>query len=296
MTAFPDLTFREDYFADPAGWVAIKSLILDIFDVDIAPLDRHGSYDPSCMPSAYFDEDGNCVANLTAFSMPIILNGRVIRATGWQSGAVRPPYRGRGLFRDLIERTIARCEAVGFEAILLYTDKPGLYQPHGFRMIPQYRFEGQAPAPIVPDALVRQLDVRNVDDAALVTRMLAERMPVSGRLAVTEQGRMFLLNCHLVDDVRLTLIEERQALVAWRLAADGVPEILDVVAQRLPPLASLMAAIGKPASRVRLFIPPDRLDWTGEALPEMGEQVLMMRSAAHSEPVTPSCLSPMAEF
>nr|WP_237351704.1 GNAT family N-acetyltransferase [Rhizobium sp. ACO-34A] len=140
------LFFRQDYFDDPAGWSAIKTLLIDIFNVDITALDGLGGHDRTSFPSAYFDGDGRCIANLSAFSMPLMIDGRAIKAAGWQSGAVRPEYRGRGLYQDLIRITLDRCEEQDLEAIVLYTDKPGLYAPHGFRILPQYSFKGPVPA------------------------------------------------------------------------------------------------------------------------------------------------------
>ena len=97
-----NLIFRQDYFDDPAGWQAITALLGDIFGVDISPLDRFGGHDRSNLASAFFDAEGICIANLSAFSMPLMIDGRIVRAGAWQSGAVRPAYRGQGLFRDLI--------------------------------------------------------------------------------------------------------------------------------------------------------------------------------------------------
>jgi GNAT superfamily N-acetyltransferase len=59
--------------------------------------------------------------------MPLVVNGRVVRAAGYQSGAVRPDYRGQGLYRTLMKRAFDWAERGGFEAGILLTDKPGLY-------------------------------------------------------------------------------------------------------------------------------------------------------------------------
>ncbi|NVP54759.1 hypothetical protein [Mycoplana rhizolycopersici] len=50
------LIFREDYFDDPAGWAAVKALLVDVFGVDVKPLDRLGGPDRTLMSSAWFDE------------------------------------------------------------------------------------------------------------------------------------------------------------------------------------------------------------------------------------------------
>jgi GNAT superfamily N-acetyltransferase len=296
MTGRDGLLYREDYFADPSGWQAIKDLLLDIFDVDIAPLDALGGPDPTSMPSAYFDADGRCVANFTAFAMPLVFNTRLVKATGLQSGAVRPEYRGRGVFRDLIRRTLQRCDAAGFEAAVLYTDKPGLYTPHGFSVVPQYRFSGPPPErPAMPSAhSTRRL--APLADVGALRHLLAQRTPVSNRFAVVGQVEMFLLNMSFAEDIQVDLMPDGSAAIAWRQDADGTFELLDIAGLRIPRMAEILHALDVTPPRVTCFFPPDRLDWRGDALEDKGELVFMMRCAPELLPNTPTCLSPMAEF
>lgn len=290
------LVFRQDYFADPEGWRAIAELLRDVFGVDISPLDRLGGHDTTNMPSAWFDADGRCVANFSAFSMPLIINGKVVKAAGLQSGAVRPEYRGRGLFRDLIRMTLARCDARGYEAIALYTDKPGLYEPYDFRIVPQHRFSGPPPQPLESGRASRRVDIGDADDLALMQGLLGERLPVSARFAVTDQAKMFLLNAYLVDDVTLDYLPAYQAVVAWRSSPDGAFELLDIAGPEIPPLNAILAALAQKPARVIVRFPPDRLSWLGEPERDTGDLVLMMRCPAAMIPTEPFCLSPMAEF
>ncbi|PWE56145.1 GNAT family N-acetyltransferase [Metarhizobium album] len=294
--ATQDLIFRQDYFDDPAGWRAISDLLRDVFGVDISPLDRLGGHDRSNMPSAWFDADGRCVANFSAFAMPLMIEGRRVEAAGLQSGAVRPDYRGRGLFRELTRITLQRCEEAGYEAIVLYTDKPGLYLPYGFVTVPQFRFSGPAPAAADMDATARRLDIRQPADLAVIRTALASRTPVSNRFAVTDQSLMFLLNAYLVEDVRLSFMDDFSAVVAWRTAEDGRFELLDIAAPAIPPLAAILAALGQRPASVTAHVPPDRLAWQATAEKDEGGLVFMMRCAPDLIPAEPFCLSPMAEF
>lgn len=102
------LIFRQDYFADLAAFAALVDLLHDTFSIDIGLQSQLSGPDPSSMPFGYFDADGRCVANFSVFSMPLMFNGRVVKAAGYQSGAVRPEWRGRGLYRDLMRRSARR--------------------------------------------------------------------------------------------------------------------------------------------------------------------------------------------
>ncbi|SMD16935.1 GNAT family N-acetyltransferase [Rhizobium sp. RU36D] len=295
MSGREGLVFRQDYFDDAAGWAALKQLLIDIFNVDISPLDRLGGHDPTSFPSAYFDAAGRCVANLSAFSMPLVINGHPVKAAGWQSGAVRPEYRGLGLYRELIAATLAWCDNQGYEAIVLYTDKPGLYERYGFRIVPQYSFPG-SPPPSLPDRQPVARDLHLENDLGLVQTVLSGRTPVSRRLAVVDQSRLFPLNCLLQESVRLSALRHDSVIVAWRRPEPGLFELLDVVGPEIPTLAEILAEIGQQPERVESCIPSDLLDWDSPAVANTGSLVFMMRAPDELLPADPSCLSPLADF
>jgi GNAT superfamily N-acetyltransferase len=291
-----NLIFRQDYFDDPAGWQAITALLGDIFGVDISALDRFGGHDRSNLASAFFDAEGICIANLSAFSMPLMIDGRIVSAGAWQSGAVRPAYRGQGLFRDLIHIALERCETAGFEVLVLYTDKPGLYAPYGFVAVSQFSFVGPPPAAVKKPATVRRLVMNDGDDLSLMQALLAGRAPISRQFAVADQAKMFLLNTVLIDGVSVDYLEDEQVAIAWRQTEDGTFDLLDVVGKIIPALAKILAALDQQAPRIHVHFPTDRLDWSGEPLRDEGPLVLMMRCAPRLIPDTPFCLSPLAEF
>lgn len=298
MSAAPDttgLTFRQDYFADHAAWRALVSLLHDTFGIDIGPLMELGGPDPSSMPFGWFAEDGMLAANLSAFAMPIVVNGRRISAAALQSGAVRPPWRGRGLYRDVTKKALDWCSYQGFEAIVLYTDKPALYKPYGFRTLPMHSFEGDAPKPDgAADA--RTLDPRLAANLALLQNLLARREPVSDTLAVVGSPAMFLINTQLDPDVRLTFIEKLNAVIAWKL--DGERFILlDVVAPSIPSLAAILGGLGIKPSRAEILFNPDKLGWNGAPLPSSSHGThFMIRGLDGLELQGPAMLSPMADF
>jgi predicted N-acetyltransferase YhbS len=177
------LEFRSGYFEDRAAFRALADLLFDTFEIDIGQLDRLGGPDPTSMPFGYFDKAGRCVANFSAFSMPLIVDSGPVRAVGYQSGAVRPEYRGRGLYRDLMQRAFAWAGTQGFELGLLLTDKPALYEPHGFCVVEQHMFHGPVPA-AAPAQPCRHLSIGSDEDVTLIRSVLDNRMPVSERFAV----------------------------------------------------------------------------------------------------------------
>ena len=289
------LIFRSDYFADPAAWRAVADLLDETFGIDVRGLDRFGGPDPTCTAFAWFDHAGTCIANISAFALPLVVDGIFVRAAGLQSGAVRPSHRGRGLFRDLVEAALGHCDAQGFEAVALLTETPGLYGRYGFRRLAQHRFSGPAPEGGCGGS-VRRLALESAADLKVLSRLLDGRSPVSNRFAPLRQREMFLFNALLTPDVNLELLEEDDAAIAWRRGEDGGFDLLDVVGADIPSLADILASLRLSPPRVRVHFAPDRLGWNGAAVPDAGDMVLMLRSTRVCGPQEPFALPPMAEF
>jgi GNAT superfamily N-acetyltransferase len=292
---FDELELRSGYFADRPSFLALAGLLQDIFDIDIGLLDRFGGPDLTAMPFGYFDAAGRCVANFSAFSMPLVVDGRPVRAVGYQSGAVRPDHRGQGLYRDLMQRAYDWADAEGFEAHLLLTDKPDLYRYYGFEVVPQHLFRGGMPTP-TGKADVRLLSLGNDDDLALVTALLERRCDVSQRFAVRRANKTFLLNSCFDPDIRLSYLPELDAIAAWK-KEDGALRLLDVVAGRMPSLSDVIGAMGSKAEVVEVMFPTDQLDWQGEPVAYRGYCDLMVRiGKANPAPALPFMLAPTADF
>lgn len=290
------LELRSGYFADRPSFLALASLLRDIFDIDIGLLDRFGGPDLRAMPFGYFDAEGRCVANFSAFSMPLIVDNRLVRAAGYQSGAVRPDYRGRGLYRDLMARAFAWAERQGFEAHILLTDKPDLYRPHGFETVPQHAFRGPMPLTTgIADSRSLSLDDRG--DLALVTAILESRCDVSQRFSVRRQTSTFLLNACFDPEIRLSHLAALNAIVAWKVD-EGALRLLDIAAGEMPDLAAVVGALGVDVATVEVLFPPDRLGWQGRAIPYQGSCDLMIRAGSENAviPALPFMLTASMEF
>jgi hypothetical protein len=225
----------------------------------------------------------------------MMIDGRLVAAAGFQSGAVRPEWRGRGLYRDLMRRAFAWCDAQGFELGLLLTDKPALYEPYGFKKVRQYQFSGPPPATAKFRGSSRTLSLENSAAAALIKRLLHERTPVSSIFAVAAQAEMFLLNSCFDPGILLSYLDQPESVVAWKREADCF-RLLDIVGKAIPPLSVILAALDQRPRRIEVCLPPDRLDWQGTPEPFPSHTSLMARGDAADRLLQPFMLSPMAEF
>lgn len=291
-----DLTLRQDYFGAPSGFQALTDLLQDVFEIDVGVLQQFGGPDPSSMPFGYFDPAGRCVANFSAFSIPLIINGTLVKAAGYQSGAVLPEFRGHGLYKDLMQRAFAWADTSGFSAGILLTDKPSLYEKYGFKAVPQHRFCGPAPDFQPMDAKTRQLDLNHAADIAILSEILDHRQPVSNRFAVVRQKEMFLLNSVFDPTITLSLLPALGIVIAWKRGNDGRLLLLDIAGPSLPTMAEILSHLNQPADRIEAHFPTDRLRWEGTPMAHQGNCVLMVSGLPQQALQTPFMLSPMAEF
>ncbi|MET3613471.1 GNAT superfamily N-acetyltransferase [Rhizobium aquaticum] len=290
------LTFRQGYFSDAAALAALADLLRDTFGIDISVQNGFGGPDPSSMPFGYFDKTGRCVANFSVFTMPMMIGGREVKAAGYQSGAVRPEYRGRGLYRGLMKSALAWAAQTEHEAGILLTDKPALYEPYGFQIVDQFISVGSPPPVTDKKFGGRTLDILKSEDLQRIIQSLDRRKPVSKDFAVIRQKEMFLLNACLDRQTVLSHVPELDAIVAWKRRDDGTLVLLDIVAQQIPTMAEMCAALGWSGDRIEAHLPTDQLDWEAAKVHYRHGCELMLTENLKNKLSKGPMLSPMAEF
>ncbi len=290
------LTFRKNYFDDPASLQGLSKLLQDIFGIDIGILQQLGGFDPSSMPFGYFDDTGRCVANFSAFSMPIIIDGEGVNATGYQSGAVRPEFRGKGLYRELMQEAFSWAEMSGSDTGMLLTDKPSIYEKFGFKTLPQYKFCGPMPDFKSIGGQSRQLGLTQAEDLVIIKRAFDTRQPVSKRFSVVRQKEMFLFNASLDPLITLSYIPDLQAVIAWKVKKDSCFVLLDIVAPTIPALRDILSNLNPLCENLEVHFPTDLLGWKGDAVTYQSTCSLMISGRSEGRLAEAGMLSPLADF
>lgn len=288
------LTFRRHLGTDASSRIALDALLFEIFKLDLSSLDALNGRDPSYTSFSYFDGRGRCVANTSLCALPLIVEGRLVDAMGVQSVAVRPELRGRGLFRDLMQRALAWSDERS-TLVLLTTSSPGLYHRFGFRVVPEHRFLGPAPAPQRGMRPARSLELKT--DIALVKRSLVHRVPVSDLVGLRHHGAMFLMNVAASQARwRLDHLLDYGAIVVSDTRVPETFRLLDIVAREMPPLAAILGALGLRPDRVEICFPTEKLGYAGEAQPAGKTTKLMARGPFVDGERRPFMLPPTAAF
>lgn len=185
-----------------------------------------------------------------------MVNGKVVRAAQLHAVATRPNWRRRGLFTDLMTRVLDYADG-RFDRLLLFTAEPALYEPFGFRHLPQHIFTGRlAVSGDAGDMPCRSLSLDDPDDCTLMRALYTARQPVSQHFAVAENGDIFFAHALAQPSWRLVYLPRAEALIVH----DG-SQLLDIAAAKMPPMAAIAAAMQcAPDTEITVHFPPDRLN------------------------------------
>lgn len=255
-----ELHFRSDYAHSSAGRSQLAKLVYSVFGVDVSPLDQLG-HDPSIVAFGWWRGE-ELVANVSLYERQLWLAEKQTKALGVQSVAVKPEWRGKGLFRSLMVRALEYAD-LRAGLVILTTGTPGLYMPFGFRPVREVSFSGVlSPRPVQPN--FRQLSLSQEADVVLLRDLFARRVPTSLIASACDHPALFMLKAIETPGIALLHLPDLDALVAIRDMDRASMTLLDIVAPTIPSLEEIAAALGYSGARVQVFLTPDRLSWTPE--------------------------------
>lgn len=281
-----NLAFRVDDLASRDKRTAWVALLRDIFGLDFTAFSALDIWPAGYRAFSYLD--GTMIAaNISCNPLPLRLAGRDVPAAQLQGVATRPAYRRQGLFHDLMAEAL-RFADTRYECLLLYTATPALYEPFGFRLLPQHGFRGRLalPALATADIPVRSLSIDRSADIALMRRLFAERQPISERLGLMDNEAVFFGNLLLQPQLRLSYLPADDILIVWdkegldESVHKGRGRLIDLVGAGWPRMEVLahVLALPDPATEIDVLFPPDRLDGVFTAVPfQHHDDLLMVR-------------------
>ncbi len=265
-----DLQFRSGYAQTRDGLSELIALIHDVFAIDVSPLNRLG-HDPSVVAFGWWRGD-RLVANVSLYQRRLWLSGQEVPAFGVQSVAVRPEWRGRGLFRDLMTRALDYADA-RTSLVILETGTPALYKPFGFRQIEEATFSGGLERrQSRPNHRALSLDEEG--DVALLRDLFSRRAPTSLLASACDHPALFMLKATLTPEFKLLHLPDLGAVAAVEGLDQPSLILLDIVASSIPSLDEIVSALGYGGERVEVRLTPDRLAWTPD----------------HQQPIESNCM------
>lgn len=209
------------------------------------------------------EKDGEVIAHAGVWPITLMLNGKKHRTASIHGVCVKPEHRGKGYFKQLMQKAIQYAEA-HFESSLFFTTKPYLYKNYPYKMmLPEYDF-------IVSEKLklsstgsgtdhnseLRVLNLDNTDDLTLMHRLLSTRLPLSNQISIMEKNgnALFILN---TLKKQLHYSEKLNAIILFEIL-NGTLYLKEVISDAQCSLTDVIASIPGQFNKVVLQFCPDR--------------------------------------
>lgn len=281
------LTYMNKYSSDMKKREKLYPLFEEVFgisDSTFADLSKRGFWNDKYLPYSFFD--GNqAVANVSAFPLPMNINGKIANCMGIQSVMTHPDYRNNGLMKILFQSMLDDLEEA-YAGAVLFTSSPQLYTPFGFKVIEQHYFkkEFNQIATNIPSPL-RKLDpLAKLEDLTVIRDVFKTRTPLSNSF-----GPISYLNClyfNLYNPYiyeKLFYIEELKTMVVYEVE-EGTLQIFDVIGETIPALKELCAYIPHAFHAIEFYFNPDAFNLDDlEAKEFKTQNKLMMKGSFQLE-------------
>ncbi|WP_454015883.1 GNAT family N-acetyltransferase [Bacillus sp. Marseille-Q7846] len=254
-------------------------LFEEVFGITIQTLkdfSERGYWDDTYKALSFLQED-KAIANVAAFSLPLIINGERINAAGIQSVMTHPNFRRQGLMtelmREMIEEIDKQCECS-----LLFTEKPELYTSFGFKVVQEYLMT-------IPydknnnNSLLRKLDYYIEEDRQLIHETIESSQRLSNNFSTLNFHPSFYLNMYDSEwNGKLYYSEKLDALIVYEVDNEKL-KLYGVFAPVLPVLDEICGEISERFTEIEFYFSPDQLGIEDVQFTELqSSKYLMVRS------------------
>ena len=254
-------------------------LFEEVFGITIQTLkdfSERGYWDDTYKALSFLQED-KAIANVAAFSLPLIINGERINAAGIQSVMTHPNFRRQGLMtelmREMIEEIDKQCECS-----LLFTEKPELYTSFGFKVVQEYLMT-------IPydknnnNSLLRKLDYYIEEDRQLIHETIESSQRLSNNFSTLNFHPSFYLNMYDSEwNEKLYYSEKLDALIVYEVDNEKL-KLYGVFAPVLPVLDEICGGISERFTEIEFYFSPDQLGIEDVQFTELqSSKYLMVRS------------------
>ncbi|MGG2065755.1 MULTISPECIES: GNAT family N-acetyltransferase [unclassified Bacillus (in: firmicutes)] len=255
-----NLTICVNYAFENERREQLYGLFERVFHIPVHTLQdfyKKGFWDETYSPFTLFEED-KAIANVSMFSMPMMVGGERIKAAGIQSVMTHPDYRNKGLMKQLF------CEALKsideeYTYSFLFTETPELYTSFGFQIVKEYISTMQYEKNELQLSAIRKLDFFDAEDLQLIKDVFENKECLSRAFAPLHYQSSFYL--HMYDQKwndKLYFSEEIKAILIYEVV-DGVLKLYGVISEFMPVLDELCAVIPEAFHTIDFYFSPDQL-------------------------------------
>jgi len=248
-----------NYANDPTLFKRCIRLIDSVFpgveNVAMTGMKYDACWDKISLPFIV-EDNGEVIAHLGLIPLELMLNHQKRKVAAIHGICVKPEFRGRGLFKQLMREALTYI-ANHFSASLLFTDKPDLYHPYHFLVLPEYDYRVNSPGLFQKKKSdLRVLELDNTHDLQIMHDLLANRLPLSKQLSLLNESTIFTL-----DNLNKKIYFSAQlnAIIIYQIV-DQTLYLKDIVAERHYQLNEIIEKIPENFDKIILQFCPDQFN------------------------------------
>ncbi|MES9700123.1 GNAT family N-acetyltransferase [Bacillus sp. JJ927] len=236
-----------------------------------------GYWDYTYKALSFLQED-KVIANVAAFSLPLLINGEKINAVGIQSVMTHPNFRRQGLMTQLTSKMIEEIDKQ-CECTLLFTETPELYTSFGFKIVQEYLMTIPYDKNNNKDSLLRKLDYYNEENRQIIHETIDSSQRLSNKFSTLNFQSSFYLNMYDTEwNEKLYYSEKLDALIVYEVDNEKL-KVFGVFAPVLPVLDEICAEITESFTEIEFYFSPDQLGIEDVQFTELqSNKYLMVRS------------------
>ncbi|PFA10654.1 GNAT family N-acetyltransferase [Bacillus cereus] len=205
-----------------------------------------------------FIQDDKVIANVAAFSLPLLINGEKINAAGIQSVMTHPDFRRQGLMTQLLNKMIEKIDKE-CEYAFLFTETPELYKSFGFQIVQEYLMTIPYDKKNNKDSILRKLDFYNEENRNLINEIIENGQRLSNMFSTINYRSSFYLKMYdLKWNERLYYSKKLDAMIVYEVENEKL-KLYGVFAPVLPILDELCEEISESFTEVEFYFCPDQL-------------------------------------
>ncbi len=199
------------------------------------------------------ENNGEVIAHLGVIPLDMMLNQEKRHIAAIHGICVQETFRGRGLFKQLMQEALNYIEN-NFDAALLFTDKPNLYKQYKFSVLPEYDFIINSPDMSKAVSDLRILSLDNADDLKIIMDLLSDHLPLSDQMSIINEPTIFVLN-NL--NQKIFYSSKFNAIITYEVSNNNL-YIKNIVAKEQYRLSNVVGLISENYDKIILQFFPDK--------------------------------------
>ncbi|CAM4325482.1 MULTISPECIES: GNAT family N-acetyltransferase [Bacillus cereus group] len=255
-------------------------LFEEVFGITIQTLNDFSEkgYWDNTFKAVSFLQDDKVIANVGAFSLPLLINGERINAMGIQSVMTHPNFRRQGLMTHLLDKIIVEIDKE-CDCVVLFTENPELYASFGFNVVQEYLMTIPYDKNKENDFLLRKLDYYNEENRQLIQETIDSSQRLSNKFSTSNFQSSFYLNMYDAKwNEKLYYSEKLDALIVYEVDNEKL-KLYGVFAPVIPVLDEICGEISERFTEIEFYFSPDQLGIEDVQFTELqSSKYLMVRS------------------